>query len=245
MPSAKKKTSLNLPKMQMTPLLVIFTIILAFFTGYLFFKVQSLQQAKPGLLPEDEQAIPPVNLDKLPPVTDEDHIRGSKDAEIVLVEYSDLECPFCKTFHPTVQQIVEEYDGKVAWVYRHYPLSFHANAQKQAEASECAAELGGNDAFWQFVDAVFERTESNGTGFALSDLGPLAAELGLDQQAFQQCLDSGKYEKRVKDDMAGGAETGITGTPGTIIVTKDGKKDLINGAISFEDAKTQIDSLLQ
>ena len=75
-------------------------------------------------------------------MTKEDWVFGNRNAEIALIEYSDLECPFCKKFHPTAQQVVDEYKGKVMWVFRHYPLSFHANAQKEAEASECAAELG-------------------------------------------------------------------------------------------------------
>ena len=90
------------------------------------------------------------------PVTAEDHIRGSLDADIIIVEYSDFECPFCARFHPTMGQIVNEYDGKVAWVYRQFPLEqIHAKARPLAEGSECVAELGGNDAFWAYTDYVF------------------------------------------------------------------------------------------
>ena len=169
-------------------LLVILLIVLAFFTGYLFFKVQSLQQG--GVAqgdPQEQAPAPELNLDKIPKVTKDDHIRGSMDADLVLVEYSDYECPFCKSFHPTMKQVIQEYGNKVAWVYRHYPLSFHQNAQKEAEASECVTELGGNDAFWKYTDLIFERTESNGTGFEIKDLKPLVEELGLDGNKFQQC----------------------------------------------------------
>ncbi len=230
-------------------LLIVLLIVVSFFAGYMFFKVQSLekkggnvagvQQTNPNPAP---QQAPPQNLDAAPPVTDKDHIRGNKNTQVVLVEYSDFECPFCKRFHPTMQQVIKDYGDKVAWVYRHFPLSFHQNAQKEAEATECANELGGNDAFWNYVDKIFERTTSNGTGFALDQLSPLAAEIGLNQSAFQQCLDSGKYAKYVQNDEAGGVKAGINGTPGTIIIPKNGKKQLIPGALPYEQVKPIIDS---
>lgn len=248
---AKKSSqspSLSIPLNAQT-LLVVLLIAVSFFTGYLFFKVQNLEKGSTTGTGQEatapEQQAPALNLDAMPKVTDKDHIRGSIDADLLIVEYSDFECPFCKRFHPTMQQVLEEYGNKVAWVYRHYPLSFHQNAQKEAEASECAAEQGGNDVFWKFTDAIFERTESNGTGFALTALKPLAEELGLDGEKFQQCLDSGKYADLVKEQMDGGTKAGISGTPGTIIVAKDGKKDLINGAVPYENAKAQIDALLK
>src|SRR5690349_16280049 len=94
-----------------------------------------------------------------------DHIYGNPDAPISLVEYSDFECPFCKRFHSTAKEIIDAYGGKVNWVYRHFPLSMHnPGAEKQAEASECVAQLGGNDAFWKYANAIYARTQSNGNG---------------------------------------------------------------------------------
>ena len=126
-----------------------------------------------------------------------------------------------------------------------YPLPFHQNAEKEAEASECINELGGNDAFWKYTDAIYERTTSNGTGFALDKLGPLAAELGLDQTAFQSCLDSGKYASLVKANQDGGVKAGIQGTPGTIIIAKNGTRSLIPGALPYEQVKPMIDAALK
>lgn len=217
--------------------------------AYTLFKVNKLETkqdttVQAGDPANQPPAQPPQDLSKMPEVTEKDHIRGDINAKILLVEYSDLECPFCKRFHTTMQQVMEEYGTDVAWVYRHFPLSFHQNAQKEDEAAECVAELGGDEAFFSFIDSIFERTTSNGTGFALDQLRPLAEEVGVDENKFQSCLDSGKYAQHVQTDMAGGAEAGVQGTPGTIIVTKDGKRDFIGGAFPFEDVKRQIDALL-
>lgn len=181
---------------------------------------------------------------KVPEVTTADHIRGNKDAKVTFIEYSDFECPFCKRFEPTMQQIEEEYGDKVSIVYRHYPLSFHANAQKEAEATECANDLGGNDAFWKYHDAILERTTSGGTGFALDDLVPLAKELGLDESEFQDCLDTGKFAQHVKDDMSGGAAAGVTGTPGSILIDAAGNSQLLSGAVPFATIKSALDAAL-
>jgi protein-disulfide isomerase len=182
----------------------------------------------------------------IPPVSKKDHVRGDQNAKIALVEYSDFECPFCKVFHPTAQKILDSYPGKVMWVYRHFPLSFHVNAQKEAEASECANELGGNSAFWSYTDKIYERTTSNGTGFSLDKLVPLAKEVGLDETKFKECLDSGKHAKTVNEEMAGGQSGGVNGTPGNVIVNiKTGEMQLIPGAVPFEQLKSVIDKFLK
>lgn len=178
-------------------------------------------------------------------ISKDDHIRGAKDPQLYLVEYSDLECPFCKSFHPSMQQVLQNYGDKVAWVYRHFPLSFHANAPKEAEATECANELGGNDKFWEYTDKIFERTTANGTGFALDKLVPLAKEIGLNEGKFKACLDSGKYAKHVQDDTADGTQAGVNGTPNTMLVGTDGKTiTSIPGALPYDQIKTAIDQAL-
>ncbi len=181
---------------------------------------------------------------KVPEVTNADHIRGNKDAKVTFIEYSDFECPFCKRFEPTMQQMEKEYGDKVRIVYRHYPLSFHANAQKEAEATECANDLGGNDAFWKYHDAILERTTSNGTGFALDALVPLAKELGLDETKFKDCLDTGKFAKHVQEDESGGAAAGITGTPGSILIDASGSSQLLSGAVPYATIKSALDAAL-
>ena len=175
-----------------------------------------------------------------------DHIYGNPDAKVSLIEYSDFECPFCKRFHPTAKKLVESYDGKVNWVYRHFPLSFHnPGAQKQAEASECAAELGGNDAFWRYADLIYQRTRSNGKGFPLDRLVPLAKEIGLDGEKFQACLDGGKMAARVSEDSTEGIQIGITGTPGNVLLNNEtGAVALKPGALPLQVLKGEIEHLI-
>lgn len=179
------------------------------------------------------------------PVGKDDHVRGAKNPKVYLVEYSDFECPFCKNFHPTMQQVLQEYGDDIAWVYRHYPLSFHANAPKEAEASECANELGGADAFWKYADKIFERTTANGTGFALDKLVPLAKEIGLNEGKFKSCLDSGKFKAHVDQDFSEGTTAGVNGTPATFVVKSDGSSQLISGALPYAQVKQVIDQALQ
>jgi protein-disulfide isomerase len=191
------------------------------------------------LAQEKAKNVPRVDLER-------DHIYGNPEAVISLIEYSDFECPFCKTFHPNPKKVVDDSDGKVNLVYRHYPLGFHnPGAQKQAEASECAAELGGNEAFWKYADAIYDRTTSNGNGFPLENLVPLAEELGLDSERFRECLDSGKYAELVQNQLKDGTNSGITGTPGTIILNnKTGEARLASGALPPEQLQANVQQLL-
>jgi protein-disulfide isomerase len=227
------------------PILLVTSVVLAFFVGTLWQKVQRLESGTTLKAAENGQPQQPSAAKDVKPVSEDDHVRGDRNARIALIEYSDLECPFCKSFHPTVQQIVDEYDGQVMWVYRHFPLDqIHAKADKEAEAVECANELAGNDGFWALLDKIFEVTPSN-NGLILDDLPKLAGEVGIDEGAFKECLDSGKYAQRVEDDYQGGIEAGITGTPGNILLdTKTGETILVPGALPFEQIKQSIDSLL-
>lgn len=233
-------------------------IVAAFLLGSLITKVQYLEHSNAypskASAPAGSQATAPnqpqqpvaqAPSGKIKPVTDKDHIRGNVNAKLTLVEYSDLECPFCKRFHPTMQDLMKTYGDKIRWVYRHYPLSFHQNAEKEAEATECVAEIGGEDKFWTYVDKIFEKTTSNGTGFALDQLGPLAQEVGVNQSSFQSCLDGGKYSKLVKDQIVDGTTGGVSGTPSTFLVDANGKSQIIVGAQPIESFKTAIDGALK
>ncbi len=187
-------------------------------------------------------------LAKIRAVTTDDHIRGNIDAPIKIVEYSDTECPFCKRFHATMQQVMNEYgpSDRVAWVYRHFPLDqLHPiKARNEATGFECANEQGGNDKFWAYADRLYEITPSN-NGLDPAELPKIAEYVGLDVAKFNTCLASNKFAQHIEDDAQNAVDTGGRGTPWSIVIAKNGKKYPINGAKPYEIIKQLIDSVLQ
>lgn len=179
------------------------------------------------------------------PVTGKDHVIGSVNADLVVIEYSDTECPYCKVFHETMHQVVDDYNGRVAWVYRHFPIAqLHSKAPHEAEATECANELGGNQAFWKYIDRVFEVTNSNDS-LDPAELPKIASYVGLNEAAFNSCLSSGRYTEFVSKSVEDAIKAGARGTPYSVILTRGGQKMLINGAEPLASVKSKIDSLLK
>lgn len=186
-------------------------------------------------------------LDNLKPVTDKDHVLGSPNAPVTLVLFSDLECFFCKRFHSTMKQIADEYGktGKLKWVFRNFPLEqLHSKAKNEAIASECAADLGGNDAFWKYVDRVFEITPSN-NGLDPLELPKIAEYVGLNKIKFNACLTSGKFDQIIADNIDNGMKSGALGTPYSVLLGPNGKKTTIPGALPYADVKAAIDEMLK
>lgn len=188
-------------------------------------------------------------LDKLAPVTSQDHIRGDLNAPVKIVEYSDFECPACKSLHPTMKQVMSEYgaSGQVAWVYRHFPIDdIHpVKARKEAVAAECANELGGNDGFWGFADRFFELTPSNNDTDIDIVIPQIIKELGLNEEKFAACLASSKYDQHIEDEVQNALAIGSTGTPTSVIVAPNGKKYLIVGAQPYSALKLLINVAVQ
>ena len=181
----------------------------------------------------------------VPSLSSDDHILGNPDAKIVIIEYSDFECPFCKNFHSVMHGIINEYGarGDVAWVYRHFPIAqLHSKAQKEAEASECAAELGGNQGFWDYADRLFEVTPSN-NNLNLNELPKIATYIGLDETAFSACLESGRYAEKVEQELAEVIAAGGRGTPHNVVIVR-GEQAPIEGAQPLEAMRRVIETLL-
>lgn len=187
------------------------------------------------------------DLEKVRSVSKDDHIRGNPDAPVKIVEYSDSECPFCKQFHGTMKQVMDEYGktGKVAWVYRNFPLDqLHSKARTESVALECAGELGGNDTFWTYADRLYEITPSN-DGLDLAELPKIAEFVGLNVQKFNTCLSSGKFTKHIDEDVQNAIITSGNGTPWSIVIAKNGKKYPLNGSQPYASVKQLIELALQ
>lgn len=179
------------------------------------------------------------------PVDEKDHIRGNPNAPIMIIEYSDYDCPFCKNFHETMNQVMTNYgsDGKVAWVYRHFPLEqLHPSAPLIAQASECVAELGGNDPFWKFTDLIFgERGTNEPTN--TSRLTEFAVTSGVGGNAFDACMEDGRSKAAVEEDFADGINAGAKGTPYTLVLV-GGQQGVINGAQPYAYVSKVLDTLI-
>jgi len=179
---------------------------------------------------------PPANsTDKVNKVTEKDHIKGDPNAPIKIVEFSDFDCPFCARFHNVMNEVVKDNDD-VAWVYRQFPLqSLHPTAPLVALASECAADLGGNDAFWQFADKYIAFRSTNDKGVSDEELIKRAiAETKVDKTDFEACLKSDRLKADVQEDIDNAIATGGRGTPWSIVISPNGKTYPINGALPKE-----------
>jgi protein-disulfide isomerase len=158
--------------------------------------------------------------------------RGPDNAPITIVEFSDFQCPFCSRGRETMEQVMKAYDGKVKFVFRDFPLSFHEHAQKAAEAGHCADEQGK---FWQMHDWMFTHQGN----LEVADLGNAAKDLGMDKAKFDECVSSGKFAKAVAENQQAGSEAGVSGTPAFFV-----NGVMINGAQPFDKFKEIIDAEL-
>lgn len=174
-----------------------------------------------------------------------DHILGNPDAPVKVVEYADLECPFCKTFNNTMHQVMDFYgpSGKVAWVYRPFPLAqIHSKAPEEAAAAECAADQGGDTAYFKYIDQVYAVTPSE-NGLDLNQLPVIAGQVGLNVDQFKQCLSSGKYNSKIQQSYDEAIKEGGTGTPYILIMVGNDAVTL-QGNQPYDSMRAAIDAVL-
>lgn len=175
---------------------------------------------------------------------------NQKTAKVAIVEWTDLECPFCKQFHDqTFDLIAKDYvdTGKALFVVRNYPLSFHGEAAiKEANAALCVREAAGDKAYFSFVNDVYATTGTNGKGMPDETLASLAAKAG--GKSLASCLSDQKFKSVIDADLQDGTSSGISGTPG-FVIGKIGDKgsvegELISGAMPYSEFKRAIDAAL-
>jgi len=217
----------NQKTMQNNKLIIPVSIVLA---GALIGGAMIYSKNPPANPSTNQQAAATTAIQKtvnIKPVTSTDHILGNPDAKLLMVEYSDTECPYCKLFSVTMEKLMDTYgkDGTVAWVYRQYPIvQLHPKAPKEAEATECVNKLAGNDVFWKYLENIYAVTPGN-NGLDAAQLPIMAVQFGVNKTAFQACLDSGTFTAQIQSDVADANASGAQGTPYTIIVPKTAISD--------------------
>lgn len=183
------------------------------------------------------QQVPGVN-ERVEVEIGDSPIKGDKNSKVTMVEFTDYECPFCgRHYQQAYSDIVKNYvgNGKVRIVIKEFPLSFHPEAQKAAEAVHCVREQMDDKGYFEMHDKLFENQQS----LSIENEKKWARELGVDGTKFDACLDSGKFAKKVKDDANYGQKIGISGTPGFFI---NGR--IISGACPYATFSQAIESEL-
>lgn len=183
-------------------------------------------------------------------IVDNDPFLGQKDAPVTVVEFSDYQCPFCRRhFFQTLPSIKTNFidTGKIRYVFRDFPLSFHPDAPVAAYSTECAREQKGDEGYFAFHDEIFKAEQTRGSGtvdIPIEEIKSHAKTLDLDETAFNTCLDSEKYKAEVDADIADGAAFGVDGTPG-FILTNGTTTRRMSGAQDYSEFEAEINALLE
>ncbi len=236
-PTPSPKSSMAVP----IAIVVGFTMIAIaiFFTG------GKTEQAAPVAQQQASSDDSVVTTGTVRPVSENDYIRGNPNAPIIMVEYSDYDCPFCKQYHDTMKQVIEEFgiDGQVAWVYRQFPLGqLHPNSPKISEAALCVGDLGGNEAFWKFTDMVFEQRDVN-VPTNITKLGDYAVRAGINADTFKECTESERMKAAVEASAKDAFDIGARGTPYTILIAGN-QQAVISGAQSYVTVRGIVSNLI-
>lgn len=189
--------------------------------------------------PVEETAQTELNANQ-----NKDHILGNPDAELTITLYFDINCGHCRTFHQTMKRLMEEYgkNGKLKWVSRHFPV-LGPISEKEAEATECASEIGGDEKFWMFLDKLME-TPKLSQETLISDLTKIALMSGLEKSKFEQCLGNNNYAEKINQASQEAMNLGAQGTPFAVITNSKGEITTVPGALPYEQLKEMIDKLL-
>lgn len=184
----------------------------------------------PTPTPAPTPAATTISVDELEAFYETAYIQGNKDAKISVIEFSDVECPFCQrhTNAGTLDQVQAKYGDDVNIIFAHFPLSIHPNAQKAGEALECAGKIGGEEGFFKYKKALFAK----GGKPSLDVLEAVATEQGMDAAALMACVNGGEFAQKVADQMTFGRKLGVTGTPGNIVMNNEtGEFQKVSGAV--------------
>lgn len=220
--------------------------------GLIFWGIIATQKNTPTAVVEVQETNTPT-ITTVVGVLGTDYILGNPDADLIFINFSDFECSFCKIFHQTMHQVINEYgkEGQVAWIFRQFP-THGVTAEEKATAARCAGQLGGNNKFWEMSDKIFQTEFSQEKKFVTEQLAEIAQTIDLEKQDFLNCLNDKSILSSVQQEYQSGIKAGVLGTSGTsggtpytVILTKIGKTYPINGAQPYSVIKSIIDIILQ
>ena len=230
-------------KSLMDILLIIVFILLIVFGGYLYTISKQVTELTGGEgnkvivdnnVPSDNTPAvqKPIIVDNMK-INDADHVIGKEGSDVEVILFTDIECPFCSSFHSTFHQAIDEYEGRVAFTIRHFPLErIHPNAKLAANAAECAAY---QDNFLEYMDIAMK----NKNDLSVEALKKYALDLGLDSSKFDGCLDNTEKSAKVQNDINSGLSAGVNGVPATFV-----NGELISGALPYAQLKALIEKYL-
>lgn len=185
---------------------------------------------------DDEVILYDENDISIPAVSMEDHVIGASQPKVTMVVYSDFQCPYCRYFDESLQRVLAEFPNDVRLVYRHMPITqVHEHAFMAAEASECAAKIGGNTSFWQMHHGLMLLESLDG-----ASITSLAERIGLSRASFQYCLQSGEMTERVNQAIESAQVSGVYGVPMTFV-----NGELVAGSVPYEQLREVVTETLQ
>lgn len=189
---------------------------------------------------------PRGDLSLLVPVGEGDRILGKPDAEVMIVEYSDIDCEYCERSREAMQQVMADYgtDGRVAWTFRHFPvIDLYPDSGTHAEAAECAALLGGEGAFWRFLDALAAQAPG-ASRFDPAGYPEVAELLGIPPAAFSSCVSEGRFEAKVRRDFENGLAIGADVAPFLVVIAEGAAPIAVSGYLPYEQLKAVVERAL-
>jgi protein-disulfide isomerase len=190
--------------------------------------------------------VPKGSAAQMQPITSADHIIGKPDAPVIIVEYADIDDQYSKDFQQVMEQLMIDYGpgGKVAWVYRHFPLiNSDENSETHAEAAECAASVGTPHDFWAFIDAI-QSAAPGAAQFDPNDYDTITTALNIPFDTFNTCLTNHQFADKVAKDGNDALAVGASGSPYSIILVKGGKPIPVDGALSYASLKKIVDQAI-
>lgn len=192
--------------------------------GVFFLGKPSKNQTSTTVAPADQKLL----------FNDNSHKISAPNSKVTIVEFGDYQCPACGAAYPIVKRMLSEYDGKINFIFRNFPLSLHPNAQKAAQAAEAAAAQGK---FWEMHEKLYEnQTKWSEVGDPQEIFTGYAGDLGLDKDAFKKDINANKYTGLINSDASDGDKLGVNSTPTFFL---NGNK--ITGVPTYNDLKASID----